>query len=61
MKLRFRGDTFRILELSDIQERADFDRRTAESIDYLLDTQRPTWLCWAGTTASGRIFAPRRS
>lgn len=53
MKLRFRGDTFRILELSDIQERADFDRRTAESIDYLLDTQRPDLVMLGGDNCFG--------
>ncbi len=44
---------FRILEMSDIQERADFSPRTFKAMEYLIDTQQPDLVMLGGDNCFG--------
>lgn len=54
-ELKFRPDgSFKILMMSDIQEGVDYDPRTPEAIDRLVEKERPDFVLLGGDNCDGR-------
>lgn len=57
--LRFRDDgSFRILMVSDIQEKLDYDKRTLEGLHRLMDEAKPDLVILGGDNVDGRYLKP---
>ncbi len=57
--LRFREDgSFRILMVSDIQDKLEYDKRTLAGLHAMMDEVKPDLVIWGGDNVDGRKLKP---
>ena len=57
IKLKFNQDgKFKILMLSDIQETIDYDKRTLDAMNRIIEYTKPDLVVWGGDNCDGRVL-----